>query len=73
MRGMNRHARRSIARIAPSPAPLAALIDEGQRDVPARRAGPIMLPAGGSGGLPPGVGIDGFAAPVRPARPEVVA
>ena len=72
---MNRHALKySTDRPPPPlPCPLAPLIDEGLRGLPARRAGPTTLPAGGSGGLQPGVGIDGFAAPVRPARPEVVA
>lgn len=46
---------------------LTSLIDEGLRDVLARRAaaepsGPVTLPPGGSGGLQPGVGIDSFAA-----------
>ena len=46
---------------------LTSLIDEGLRDVLARRAapepaGPITLPTGGSGGLQPGVSIDGYAA-----------
>ena len=45
---------------------LTSLIDEGLRDVLARRvapkpAGPVTLPTGGSGGLQPGVGIDRFA------------
>ena len=42
---------------------LTSLIDEGLRDVLARRAapsppGPVVLPTGGSGGLQPGVNID---------------
>lgn len=46
---------------------LTSLIDEGLRDVLARRAsakpiGPVTLPTGGSGGLQPGVSIDSFAA-----------
>ena len=46
---------------------LASLIDEGLRDVLARRAapvpvGPVTLPTGGRGGLRPGVSIDSYAA-----------
>ena len=57
-------ARRTAAR---SGRTLTSLIDEGLRDVLARRAareptGPITLPTGGSGGLQPGVSIDGYAA-----------
>ena len=57
-------ARRTAAR---SGRTLTSLIDEGLRGVLARRAapepaGPITLPAGGSGGLQPGVSLDKFAA-----------
>ena len=57
-------ARRTAAR---SGRTLTSLIDEGLRDVLARRAapepaGPITLPTGGSGGLQPGVSIDRYAA-----------
>ena len=46
---------------------LTSLIDEGLREVLARRvvpepARPVTLPTGGSGGLQPGVGIDRSAA-----------
>ena len=46
---------------------LTSLIDEGLRDLLARRAAPlpagrITLPTGGSGGLRPGVSIDSNAA-----------
>lgn len=46
---------------------LTSLIDEGLRDVLARRAaaesaGPVTLPTAGRGGLRPGVGIDSSAA-----------
>ena len=47
---------------------LTSLINEGLRDVLARRAapapgvGPVTLPTGGRGGLQPGVSIDSYAA-----------